>query len=104
MQLQHPGATLQQYRLMLDRLRTNLQQHVTTGKQRRRAQWFALTQSLEQLSPLNTLQRGYALVHKVKHPTTRTHITSISALAKQDLLEIQLQDGKCQAKVQEIMP
>lgn len=107
-QLQHPGDTLQQHRLRLNQLCTAMQQSMDDATQRKREQWMTLLQSLDQLGPLKTLQRGYAWICKVQHragteQAEKTHVASAKQLAENDLLEIRLQDGRCTAKIQEIL-
>ncbi|MCK4869720.1 MAG: exodeoxyribonuclease VII large subunit [Gammaproteobacteria bacterium] len=59
--LQHPGKRLQQYSQQLDYLEQRLQQNINNLLNNKRANIQNLTRNLDALSPLATLNRGYAI-------------------------------------------
>jgi len=92
--LQHPGQKLQQQAQHLDhleqRLKNSMLQILNTGKQ----QLAQLSRALQAISPLNTLERGYALVtHKEKI------ITSNKQVKKGEEISVRLAKGSLKASI-----
>lgn len=85
--LQHmQQQVLQSQHELLYSYQTYLQQH--------RAQFKHVIATLDSLSPLKTLQRGYAIVQKKQQV-----ITTIQQLQVGEQVQVQLQDGQWQAQV-----
>ena len=106
LQLKHPGEVIKQYRTALIRLKISCQQSVRQLYQDKNHQLAGLAQSLDNLSPLKTLGRGYALVSKIPECTnssqlgdTTQTIHSITQIAPHDRINIQLKDGKARAEI-----
>jgi len=119
---QHPGQRLKQHRKVLAQTRhrlhlagvriiperqrklSDLQHHrlLPMAKRivpERRRRFLDLTRTLEALSPLPTLARGYAIV---TGETTGKAITSVEGIAIGDKLRTQLSDGQVVSTVDDI--
>jgi exodeoxyribonuclease VII large subunit len=90
-----PKVAIQQRRDRLDRLRQNqlalMRQSLTLGRHRLALQ----SKSLDTLSPLKTLARGFATVVK-----GGKLVTSVQQLSKGDSIDLTLADGQARAKVE----
>jgi len=98
---QQPLAAIHGYRQQLDffqrRLSRSVQLKLTTLKIRQQA----AAQTLHAVSPLATLERGYAIVQR--HDSSRL-IRSVKYIAKEELLETRLADGRIVSEVKEVIP
>ncbi|HHX62058.1 MAG TPA: exodeoxyribonuclease VII large subunit [Epulopiscium sp.] len=80
----------------LDLLHSRLQDILETTLSRKQSFLGEKVAKLDALSPLNTLQRGYALVTDENDNV----VTSIGSVQKEQTLSIRLKDGKLQARVE----
>jgi exodeoxyribonuclease VII large subunit len=96
-----PMAAIHGYRQQLDyfrqRLSRSMQIKLTTLKSRQ----HAAAQTLQAVSPLATLERGYAIVQR--HESSQL-IKSVKQLVKLELLDIRLADGRIVSEVKEVIP
>ena len=93
--LAQAGEYFSQKGQYVDLLYSRLQEIMATGLRRKQSVLGEKLAKLDGLSPLNTLQRGYALVTDEKE----TLITSISQVKKDQSISIMLKDGTVQATV-----
>ena len=96
--LRHPGAQLREQSQRLDDLEQQLKAAIQRKLQLAGTRLTHLTQMLESLSPLNTLQRGYAIVTDA----TGSVITDASAMEKDDKVQARLAKGSLQLTVDKI--
>jgi exodeoxyribonuclease VII large subunit len=97
--LQHPGQRLQNFSQRLDQLEHRISiaiQHRLTTKQQ---QLSAATQSLQTISPLATLQRGYAII---QNPQTQQIIRETTDVARGDKIIAKLANGTLDCRVENI--
>ena len=96
--LSDPGAAFDTRRMELDRMRDRL----TAGEEQKlarcRERFVGLTASLEAMSPLKVLSRGYAIASDEKGGTLR----SVSQLKPGDRLNLRLTDGAASCVVEKI--
>lgn len=97
--LKHPEQRLAEYRQALDYAEQRLKTAMTHLLAKKQQQLQRYTGALHALSPLNVLQRGYAVVNKdqqiVKH---------VSEMAVNDKVQVCLQDGSLDCEVIKIHP
>ena len=89
-----PQALINFRRQTCDELATRLERAIDIQLERRRAELTAISASLDALSPLKVLSRGYSL-------TTRDGelLTDAEQVAEGDLLETRLADGSVLSRV-----
>lgn len=94
--VRHPGERLQQRAQQLDQLEIRLRNCTHIFIDKRTSLLQKLGGMLDMVSPLATLKRGYAIaLNKEGHA-----IRSNSQIKKGDALQIQVQDGKFNARVE----
>lgn len=79
-----------QYYNIMDKLQINIKNNLNNNTNK----YLLLINKLETLNPLSTIKRGYSITRK-----DNKVISSIKDLKKDDLLEIELIDGKINTKV-----
>ncbi len=96
-----PMAEIHGYRQQLDyfqqRLSRSMQIKLTTLRSRQ----HAAAQTLHAVSPLATLERGYAIVQR---RDSSQLIKSVKQLAKRELIDTRLADGRLVSEVKEVIP
>ncbi|OAH97208.1 exodeoxyribonuclease VII large subunit [Methylomonas methanica] len=96
-----PMAAIHGYRQQLDyfqqRLSRSMQIKLTTLRSRQ----HAAAQTLHAVSPLATLERGYAIVQR---RDSSQLIKSVKQLAKRELIDTRLADGRLVSEVKEVIP
>ena len=104
--LKHPGDVLKQHRLEMTKLLGVLNQRMAYILQDKQHQLMRLAEALDNLSPLKTLGRGYALVSKLafdladaKHDDAQEAISSVHQLAIGDWIHLRLKDGAVKAEI-----
>jgi len=99
-QLKHPGQNLQEKSQHLDHLEIRLRQFIKRNLQQQQQQLQALSQLLHGVSPLQTLNRGYAIVTDSKN-----HIVQLSTDVKVgDRISTRLKNGSLDCTVISIKP
>lgn len=98
----NPAAQLQAYRQQQDFLAQRLQRAWQQLIQRERQRVNSAAQTLQALSPLATLERGYAIVRKADD--ANAIITNSQHLQVGDLLHTRFAQGTITSLVQEIQP
>ena len=93
--LRHPGHQLREQSQRLDDLEQRLQTAMQRKLQTAGTRLAHLAQMLDSLSPLSTLQRGYAIVTD----STGSVITDSSVISKGDKVEARLAKGRLQLTV-----
>ena len=93
-----PSQMLDNRRLELDRMRDRLVAAETQKLGRARQQFVALTASLEAMSPLRVLTRGYSIASD----ENGTCIRSVTELAPGDKLRLILSDGSADCHVEDL--
>jgi len=93
--LRHPGHQLREQSQRLDDLEQRLQTAMQRKLQPAGTRLAHLAQMLDSLSPLSTLQRGYAIVTD----STGSVITDSSVISKGDKVEARLAKGRLQLTV-----
>ncbi|MBD9362498.1 exodeoxyribonuclease VII large subunit [Methylomonas fluvii] len=97
---QQPLTSVQGYRQQLDyfqqRLSRSMHIKLTTLKSRH----HATAQTLHAISPLATLERGYAIVQR--HESSQL-VKSVKQLAKLELLDIRMADGRIVSRVDQVI-
>ncbi|MEI8574633.1 exodeoxyribonuclease VII large subunit [Methylomonas sp. LW13] len=98
---QQPLVSIHGYRQQLDyfqqRLSRSMQIKLTALKNRQ----HAISQTLHAISPLATLERGYAIVQR--HESSQL-VKSVKQLAKLELFDIRMADGRIVSRVDEVIP
>lgn len=79
-----------EYLKQMDRLHINMTNLLTNNTNK----YLLLVNKLETLNPLSTIKRGYSITRK-----DNKVITKVKDVKKEDLLEIELSDGKINSKV-----
>ncbi len=79
-----------EYLKQMDRLHINMTNLLTNNTNK----YLLLVNKLETLNPLSTIKRGYSITRK-----NNRVITKVKDLKKDDILEIELSDGKINSKV-----
>ena len=95
--LQHPGKRLQNYAQHLDILEQRLQLGMNNILKTKKHFVANLSRALSTVSPLATLNRGYAIVTDTENKV----ITSIKDVDVGDKINTQLEDGKLVCKITE---
>lgn len=95
--VRHPGERLQQRAQQLDQLEIRLRNSKRTIIDKRQALLQKLSGMLHMVSPLATLQRGYAIALNIKGKA----VTSVSEVDVGEKLQIQVHDGRFRARVEE---
>ena len=94
----HPSQKLDQFQLKLESLEKRLHQGMAKSLEQKRAYWESSAQLLHTVSPLNTLQRGYAIVMNKKQQIVR----SILDVAAGDKISAKLIDGSIHCSVDNV--
>jgi len=94
----HPNQKLNQFELKLESLEKRLHQGMAKSLEKKRACWENSAQLLHTVSPLNTLQRGYAIVMDKKQQIVR----SVLDVTAGDKISTQLIDGSIHCSVDNI--
>lgn len=97
--LRHPGQRLRDQAQYLDQLEHRLSLAMRHFLQHRQAKLNQAAQALNALSPLHTLERGYAIVRDKK---SQDIISTAAALALGDEITIKLAQGGCDCRVEKI--
>lgn len=97
--LRHPGQRLQDQTQYLDQLEHRLLLALQHGLQRLQAKLNQAAQALHTLSPLQTLERGYAIV---RDKQSQNIITNAGQLHPGDEITIKLAQGSCECQVNHI--
>jgi exodeoxyribonuclease VII large subunit len=98
--LQHPGQRLQQQAQRLDLLEQMLQRVYRHLLQNKRAELTRLSHALDNISPLATLHRGYAIV---TDQTTGKLLMDATHVKKGDQIIARLAEGQLQCSVEKII-
>jgi len=96
--LRHPGSQLREQSQRLDDLEQQLKAAIQRKLQLAGTRLAHLSQMLESLSPLNTLQRGYAIVTD----STGSVVTDASTMSRDDKVEARLAKGHLYLTVDKI--
>ena len=96
-----PAMQLALWRQRLQDLNSRLQRTAGLDQQRRRASLAALAGRLDALSPLQTLQRGYAIVQR---DADGASVSDAAALKKGDSLQLRFAAGSASVQVEEVKP
>ena len=96
--LTEPGAFLDSRRLDLDRLRDRLLASEERQLSEKRQRFVKLGASLDAMSPLRVLSRGYALATGREGKPLR----SVRGLAKGDEITVRFQDGQAACRVEQV--
>jgi exodeoxyribonuclease VII large subunit len=99
--LRHPGQRLQDQAQRLDQLEHRLLLSMQHALHRQHAALSQATQALNALSPLQTLERGYAIV---RDSSSQAVIVSTQQLTPSQSLSIQFAQGSCECRVEKIVP
>ena len=99
LQGQRLGSRLANDRQRLQRLPERLQQAWLSGQRRREARLSALARELQAVSPLATMQRGYAVL---RAGDEKTVITSVDQVAPGEPLNALLNDGSLHMTVDRV--
>ena len=91
-----PSFKLAQARQRLDDLMSRAETALRHTLTRRRGQLEGLSGRLVGISPLGTLERGYAIV---RHQETGVAVRSVEQVAANDMLNIRVADGEFEAEV-----
>ena len=97
--LTEPTAYMQERRLYLDQLQSRLDMQATRHLERARARFVQLTASLDALSPMKVLGRGYALAQSEDGAILK----DAKQLQPGQTVTVQLEQGGFRAAVTEIM-
>ncbi|HUH00032.1 MAG TPA: exodeoxyribonuclease VII large subunit [Gammaproteobacteria bacterium] len=92
----HPGNRLRQYGQRLDEFELRLRRAVTAGLERLRARAEAVAGTLHTVSPLATLERGYAIATRAADGAV---LRSADQVSPGDGIEVTLAQGGLQARV-----
>ena len=90
-----PTRKIQESYLQIDNIIKRLENTIKTHLEKEKAQFGKIVSSLDALSPLKTLTRGYSIVEKQGEIVRKTE-----DVKPQDDITIRLSDGKITAKVQ----
>ncbi|MEX2131868.1 MAG: exodeoxyribonuclease VII large subunit, partial [Pseudohongiellaceae bacterium] len=96
--LKHPGRRLQEHAQTLDRLEAGLRRAVKQNLARQNTQLTHLARSLNTVSPLQTLGRGYSITYNENHEVLRNSI----AVNPGDKVTTRLHQGSLIAQVLKI--
>jgi exodeoxyribonuclease VII large subunit len=92
----HPQRQLHQHAQRLDELEQRLRQAMQRSVRERHQQLAALSRLLHTISPLQTLNRGYAIV---RDPVTHTIVRDTRQLQVDDQVEVLLDQGRLYCQV-----
>jgi exodeoxyribonuclease VII large subunit len=98
--LLHPGNRLRQNAQRLDELDQRLRQHWAHTSRARRQRLLAASRTLHAVSPLATLDRGYAILTK----DTEQVIRDVREVKIGDIIEARVAKGRLKASVSAIEP
>ncbi|MDT8427226.1 MAG: exodeoxyribonuclease VII large subunit [Pseudomonadales bacterium] len=98
--LKHPGRKLQDHAQTLDRLESRLHQATLRFLQQQATRLHALGRSLDSVSPLQTLHRGYSITRDQTGQVLRHN----KNLSPGQLITTQLESGKILSKITELEP
>ncbi|HNN87491.1 MAG: exodeoxyribonuclease VII large subunit [Pseudomonadales bacterium] len=101
--LRHPGHVLREQQQKLDHLEWRLLQAPVLHLQKPQQKLARLAASLNNLSPLNTLQRGYAIVTSDTSDTS-TVLTQTDQVQLGMMVNVQLFQGRLRSRVESIDP
>ena len=96
-----PSMQLALWRQRLQESSTRLQRAAVLSQERRRDALSFLAGRLDLLSPLQTLQRGYAIVRRDKDGTS---VCKASVLGSGERLQIRFASGEASVRVEEVKP
>lgn len=97
--LRHPGHRLQEYAQRLDQLEQHLKLTIKNVLRHKQSELANVSRTLDAISPLQTLQRGYALVLNAE---TGELIRSVNDVKKGDALTNRLSDGEVVVSVEAV--
>jgi exodeoxyribonuclease VII large subunit len=97
----HPGARLRALSQRLDELESRLQFALQAQLAARAGRLATLARALQAISPLATLERGFAVITR---STDGVLVTSAAQLAVGDLFDARLASGSVQAEVRSVSP
>jgi exodeoxyribonuclease VII large subunit len=95
--LRHPGQHLKHQQEKLHRLEKQLFNSMQSVLKQRTQHWLAISKQLHTLSPLATLDRGFAIVTQATPP--HAVLRSIHEIAPQALLTLRFSDGSVTCQV-----
>lgn len=93
-----PSNKIKEQRENLLHHEARLKQAIKNNLKQKKSQFKIQMATLDSVSPLKTLDRGYAIV---KDKTSQTLITEINQLTARQKIEIQLKDGVANASIEE---
>lgn len=93
--LRHPGQKLQEQAQQLDYLWQNLNKAILRTVEKKQQQFNNVSRALNTISPLATLDRGYAIVQKNKKV-----VTSVKQVKSGDSVTATLSDGEISCQIQ----
>ncbi|OOZ41158.1 exodeoxyribonuclease VII large subunit, partial [Solemya elarraichensis gill symbiont] len=96
--LQAPGRRLEQAREQLERQQTLLHKGISRQLALLRQRFVSAATPLHLLSPLATLDRGYAIAFDKQHLAVRDAAT----LSKNDLLNLKFASGEAECRVEKV--
>lgn len=89
----HPRENLVNNFILLDRYKKDMEKAVLSSIEKKKIEFYHLTQRLELLSPMGTLKRGYSATFNDDNKL----ISSIKNIKKGDQLKIKIRDGVIEA-------
>lgn len=95
----HPEQILKENIQTIDRLEQNLFRNFNLLFSQKTQQLASLSRSLNAMSPLAVLDRGYAFL---RHPTSNQIITSVTQIDLEEKITAQLRDGELTCEVKSI--
>jgi exodeoxyribonuclease VII large subunit len=98
---QHPGAELERSRVLVGRLSGRLERWSASELEHRRARLGRAAASLQALSPLHVLGRGYALVRRSEDGSL---VSESAQVAAGDRVEVRLSQGLLDCEVKASRP
>lgn len=96
----HPNQKLENFQLQLKTLQQRLQGEMTNLLEKKQQRWKNLAQLLNTVSPLHTLQRGYAIVIDQQQHVVRT----VTDRKPGEQISTKLMDGSLLCTVDKIIP
>jgi exodeoxyribonuclease VII large subunit len=93
----NPAHRIQRYDMQQQTMANRLQQAVNKQLQQRRQQLSSLARTLDTVSPLATLQRGYSIVRDDAGKLVKT----AASVNEGDRIDVQLHEGSLSARVEE---
>lgn len=94
-----PAMTIHQYRNQLERLQQQAQYLISTALEQNRSRLRTLASTLNAISPLQTLGRGYSIT---TGPDGRA-ITDADTVSRNDMIETRLHRGQLLSRVEKII-